>query len=86
MPQSVKKYGPGGRPKKHKPAFCDRAFDFALVGITDGKIAGALKIDEAMLYRWKNSYSELCDVTKRGRDRSDNEVFETALRQSAVGN
>ena len=86
MPQAVKKRGPGGRPTKYKPAFCDRAFDFVLVGMSDGKLAGAIKIDEAMLYRWKNSYSELCDVTKRGRDRSDNEVFETALRQSAVGN
>ena len=86
MPQAVKKRGPGGRPTKYNPAFCERALDFALVDMTDGKIAGALKIDEAMLYRCKNSYSVLGDVTKRGRDRWDNEVFETALRQRAVGN
>ena len=55
MPQAVKKRGPGGRPTKYKPAFCDRAFDFVLVGMSDGKLAGAIKIDEAMLYRWKNS-------------------------------
>ena len=64
MPQAVKKRGPGGRPTKYNPAFCDRAFDFALIGMTDGKNAGALEIYEAMLYRWKNSYSALCDVIK----------------------
>ena len=85
MPQAAKKRGPGGRPTKYKPAFCDRAFDFALVGMTDGNIASALKIEEAMLYHWKNSYLELCDAIKRGRDRYDNEVVETALRQRGSG-
>ena len=85
MLKAVKKRGPGGRPTKYKPAFCDRAFDFALVGMTDGKLAGALKIDEATLYLWKNSYPELCDAIKRGRDRYDNEVVETALRQRVAG-
>jgi len=85
MPQAVKKRGPGGRPTKYKEEFCDRAFDFALVGMTDGEIAGALKIDEATLYRWKNAQPELCDAIKRGRDRYDNEVVETALRQRAAG-
>ena len=85
MPQAVKKRGPGGRPTKYKTEFCDRAFDFALVGMTDDEIAGALKIDRATLYRWKNAQPELCDAIKRGRDRYDNEVVETALRQRAAG-
>tara|TARA_E500000331_G_scaffold47672_1_gene40463 strand:+ start:378 stop:869 length:492 start_codon:yes stop_codon:yes gene_type:complete len=85
MAQAVKKRGAGGRPTKFKPEFCDRAFDFALVGMTDDEIAGALKIDRATLYRWKNSYPQLCDAIKRGRDRYDNEVVEKALTQRAAG-
>ena len=84
MPQAVKQRS-AGRPSKFKQEYCDRAFDFALVGMTDDEIAGALKIDRATLYRWKNSYPELCDAIKRGRDRYDTEVVETALRQRAAG-
>ena len=85
MPQAVKKRGAGGRPTKYKTEFCDRAFDFALVGMTDGEIAGALKIDEATLYRWKNARPQFCEAIKTGRDRYDNEVGEKALRQRAAG-
>ena len=85
MPQAVKKRGAGGRPTKYKTEFCDRAFDSALVGMTDDEIAGALKIYRATLYRWKNAQPELCDAIKRGRDRYDNEVVETALRQRGSG-
>ena len=53
--------------------------------MTAGAIAGALKIDEAPLYRWKNAQPAFCDAIKRGRDRYDNEVVETALRQRAAG-
>ena len=85
MPQAVKKRGAGGRPTKYKTEFCDRANDFALVGMTDGEIAGALKIDEATLYRWKNARPQFCEAIKTGRDRYDNEVVEKALRQRAAG-
>ena len=85
MPQAVKKRGAGGRPTKYKTAFCDRAFDFAFVGMTDGEIAGALKIDEATLYRWKNARPQFCEAIKTVRDRYDNEVVEKALRQRAAG-
>ncbi len=69
MAQAVKKRGAGGRPTKYKTEYCDRTFDFALVGMTDDEIAGALKIDRATLYRWKNAQPELCDAIKRGRGR-----------------
>ena len=85
MPQAVKKRGAGGRPTKFKQEYCDRAFDFALVGMTDDEIAGALKIDRATLYRWKNAHQDLCDAIKRGRDRYDTEVVERALTQRAAG-
>ena len=53
--------------------------------MTDGEISGALKIDEATLYRWKNSYPEFCESIKTGRDRYDTEVVETALKERAAG-
>jgi hypothetical protein len=74
-----------GRPTKFQDAFTDRVFDFALVGMTDDEIAGALKVDRATLYRWKNSHAEFCDAIKRGRDRYDTEVVEKALQQRAAG-
>ena len=55
-----------GRPVKYKQAFVDRVEDFALVGMTDDEIAGALKVDRATLYRWKNSYPEVTGGTRRG--------------------
>jgi transposase-like protein len=82
---AVKKRGAGGRPTKYKNEYCDRAFDFSLIGMTDGEIAGALKIDEATLYRWKNNYPDFCESIKRGRDRFDTEVVEQALRERAAG-
>ncbi len=84
MAQAVKKRG-AGRPSKFKDEYCDRAFDFALIGRTDGEIAGALKIDEAALYRYKNAHPEFCEAIKRGRDRYDTEVVEKALTQRAAG-
>ena len=83
MLQAVKKRGLKATDKV-QTGVLRSAFDFALVGMTDGH-RGALKIDEATLYLWKNSYPELCDAIKRGRDRYDNEVVETALRQRAAG-
>ena len=76
---------PLGRPVKYKQAFVDRVEDFALVGMTDDEIAGALKVDRATLYRWKSNYPDFCDAIKRGRDRFDSEVVERALQQRAAG-
>ena len=76
---------PRGRPTKYKQAFVDRVEDFALVGMSDDEIAGALKVDTATLYRWKASYPDFCESKKRGRDRYDSEVVERALQPRAAG-
>ena len=76
---------PRSRPTKYKQAFVDRVEDFALVGMSDDEIAGALKVDAATLYRWKASYPDFCESIKRGRDRYDTEVVEKALQQRAAG-
>ena len=74
-----------GRPTKYKDEFVHRVEDYSLIGMRDTEIAGALKIDEATLYRWKNEHPEFCEAIKRGRDRYDTEVVEKALQQRAAG-
>ena len=69
-----------GRPTKYKQAFVDRVEDFALVGMTDNEIAGALKVDTATLYRWKSNYPGFCEAIKKGHDKYDTEVVERALQ------
>ena len=74
-----------GRPVKYKQAFASRVGDFALVGMTNDEIAGALKVDRATLYRWKSNYPDFSETIKRGRDCYDTEVIERALQQQAAG-
>ena len=75
----------GGRPTKYRDEFVHRVEDYSLIGMRDTEIAGALKVDEATLYRWKNDHPEFCEAIKRGRDRYDTEVVEKALQQRAAG-
>ena len=74
-----------GRPTKYKDEFVHRVEDYSLIGMRDTEIAGALKIDEATLYRWKNEHPDFCEAIKSGRDRYDTEVVEKALQQRAAG-
>jgi len=53
-------------------------------GLTDEQIAHNMGIDVATLYRWKNSYCEIRNALKRGKEVVDREV-ENALFKSAQG-
>lgn len=53
-------------------------------GLTDEQIAHNIGINVATLYTWKNKYSEIDKVLKRGKEVVDLEV-ENALLKSALG-
>lgn len=53
-------------------------------GLTDEQIAHNMGINVATLYRWKNSYNEICESLKKGKEVIDRQV-ENALLKRALG-
>lgn len=53
-------------------------------GLTDEQIAKNMGINVATLYRYKQTYCEICEALKRGKDVVDVEV-ENALYKRALG-
>lgn len=53
-------------------------------GLTDEQIASNMGINVATLYRYKQSYCEICDALKKGKEIVDYAV-ENALLKSALG-
>jgi len=52
-------------------------------GLTDEQIAHNMGISVKTLYRWKESYCQICQSLKKGKDVVDFEV-ENALYQAAI--
>jgi len=76
---------PAGRPTKYKgEETCEKARGLCLKGATDEMLAIALDIDIATLYRWKNDFSEFCEVLKDSKSIHDVEV-EASLAMAAKG-
>jgi len=73
-----------GRPSKFKPEFVKQAEKLAALGATDREVAGFLEVDEATLYRWKNTHPAFCEALKVGKAAPDNRV-EQSLYRRAVG-
>ena len=53
-------------------------------GLTDEQIAEKMCVNIATLYRYKQSYSEICEALKKGKDVVDRKV-ENALLKRALG-
>ncbi|MDO4647416.1 MAG: helix-turn-helix domain-containing protein [Eubacteriales bacterium] len=53
-------------------------------GLTDEQIAKNMGIAPKTLYRWKDSYSQICQSLKKGKEVPDREV-ENALYKNAIG-
>lgn len=53
-------------------------------GLTDEQIAENMGVNIATLYRYKQSYCEICEALKRGKDVVDRQV-ENALLKRALG-
>ena len=75
----------GGRPSKYMPQRDPRiAFEFALVGLTDERIALAMGIDVTTFYVWCKEKPEFSQALVDGRERADREVA-NAMYKRATG-
>ena len=55
-------------------------------GLTDEQIARKMGINKATLYRWKDSYCDICNALKKGKEVVDYEVENALLSSALEGN
>ena len=67
-----------------EPAQLERLTNWAANGCTDSEIIANMGIGRTTFYRWLESYEDIRDAIKRGRELSC-EVIENALFRRAVG-
>lgn len=58
--------GPGGRPSKYDPAFCDQARDSMRAGFSKTATAGSLGICKSTFDNWCAEYPEFLGAVKEG--------------------
>lgn len=75
-----------GRPSKFENDFYRRVKGYALLGLTNLKIAELLDIDEKTFYNWQNEDPEFFQSIKDGREAADAKVAETMYNQALNGN
>lgn len=73
-----------GRPSKFKPAYCELAQNFCLLGATDADVARFLGIGLRTIQDWKVDHPEFAEAMNHGKDRADAKVV-GALYKNAVG-
>lgn len=58
--------GPGGRPSKYDPAFCDQARDSMRAGFSKTATAGSLGVCKSTFDNWCAEYPEFLGAVKEG--------------------
>ena len=58
---------------------------WAREGLTDNELAGAMGINPATLYDWKNKFPEISEALKKGKDVVDFEVENALLKKAMAG-
>ena len=72
----------GRKTKYNKDIHPKQVLKYALLGLTDAQMAGALEIDEATLNRWKKIHIEFCESVKRGKFEADANVVSTLYKRA----
>jgi hypothetical protein len=54
--------GPGGRPSKYDPAFCDAIVDFMAQGYSVTAFAGSIRVARSTVYLWAEEHPEFSDA------------------------
>jgi len=75
---------PVGRPTKYKPEYCEQAYNYALLGVTDTQLSEFFGISEATLNTWKHEHPEFLESLKEGKAGADCKVAKS-LYQRALG-
>lgn len=73
-----------GRETKYRPEYCDLAFAYCLLNLTDEEIAEKMNICPATLYNWRNNYPDFLESFRKGREEADAKVA-SALFVKATG-
>lgn len=66
--------GKMGRPTKFKAEFIEQAFQLALLGLSDAKIADALEVTETTVNNWKIKHPAFFESIRRGKVLADSEI------------
>lgn len=65
---------PAGRPSSYRPEYAELAYKFALLGITDERLAEFFDIVPQTLYNWKEAHPEFLEALTRGKEEADANV------------
>lgn len=78
------KAAPVGRPSAYKPEYCDRAYEYALLGATDVEMAGFFGVIPQTFYNWQDQHPEFLEALMAGKHIADAKVAKS-LYQRAIG-
>lgn len=82
IPAIAYKSHAGGRPSKYTKAHPRIVFEFALLGLSDERIAAAMQIDVTTFYVWGKEYPEFSQALVDGRENVDREVANAMFRRA----
>ena len=75
-------YQPQGRPTKYMKEHPRIAFEFALLGLSDERIAAAMGIDVTTFYVWAKDKEGFSQALVDGRERADREVANAMFKRA----
>ncbi len=75
---------PLGRPMEYQKAHDEKAFEMALLGLTDVQISKIIGIDESTLNVWKEQHPSFLESLTQGREEADAKVAR-AMYKRALG-
>jgi hypothetical protein len=74
----------GGRPSKLTPLIQEQVYNFALIGLTDAKMAEAWGVAESTLNLWKKN-KQFSESLRKGKAESDGEVVQSLFQKAKGG-
>lgn len=82
--------GPGGRPSKYDPAFCDLAIEWMSQGYSIAGFAGKIGVSRESVYKWAKEHPEFSDALTAARAASaawwEERSVELASGKEGAGN
>lgn len=74
--------GPGGRPTKFKPEYCELAYNYCLLGATDAKLAQFFDVSEQTINTWKSEHPQFLESLKKGKEQADAIVAQSLFKRA----
>jgi len=59
--------GPGGRPSKYDPAYCEAVIDLMENGYSITEFAGSIRVARSTVYKWADEFPEFSDALNTGQ-------------------